>query len=193
MEEMEKDQVTENRGNYDGTEEEHIRRWCALPIPYPEPKVIGRNLYYAELLLEDYAGRVSEFTAINQYLYHYFVFDERYKELAELEECISIIEMFHMEMLAKTIILLGANPRYYSMIDNQRVYWNASFVYYGNAVCDRLAADIAAEEEAIINYRKHQQLIKDPYIVNMLERIIQDEQHHLSLFSQALKKYCPGY
>lgn len=173
--------------------DKHLNRWCALPIPYPEPKVLGRNLYYAELLFDDYAGRVSEFTAINQYLYHYFVFADKYKDLAELEECISIIEMYHLELLAKTIILLGANPRYYSLVDNQRVYWNASFVYYGNAVCDRLAADIAGEEQAIATYRKHQQLIKDPHIVNLLERIIQDEQHHLKLFTQAMHKYCPRY
>ncbi|MGE5529086.1 MAG: hypothetical protein ACM3X6_08085 [Patescibacteria group bacterium] len=47
----------------------HLKRWCALPEPYPEPMVLAPNQYYAMLLLEDYTGQVSEMTAINQYLY----------------------------------------------------------------------------------------------------------------------------
>ena len=34
-----------------------------LNIPYPEIKVEKENLYYAELLSQDYAGIVSEATA----------------------------------------------------------------------------------------------------------------------------------
>lgn len=48
------------------TTEEHVNRWCALPIPYPEPRVVRPNPYYAMLLLEDYAGAVSEMTAITK-------------------------------------------------------------------------------------------------------------------------------
>lgn len=170
--------------------DDHLKRWCALPEPYPEPAVAGPNQYYAGLLLEDYAGTVSEFTAINQYLFHHFVFYD-YEELAELEECIAIIEMYHMELLADTILLLGVDPQYRTLDIHSPAYWNASYVYYGTAVCDQLAADIVAEEKAIANYRQHQQLIADPCIQTLLERIILDEQYHLTLFSEAYKKYCP--
>ncbi len=168
----------------------HVSRWCALALPYPEIKVQRPNRYYAELLLEDYAGRVSEMTAINQYFYHHVIFEEKYEDLAKLEECIAIIEMWHLEMLGETIRLLGVDPRLRVLTRNRETYWCADYVYYGYAVCDRLAADIAAEESAIAQYRKHQQLIKDPYIDAILERIIRDEQHHLQLFSNAMQKYC---
>lgn len=49
----------------------HMLR-CAYPAPYPEVRVVAPNRQFAELLLEDYAGAISEFTAINQYLHHYF-------------------------------------------------------------------------------------------------------------------------
>lgn len=178
----------------DGFENEHINRWCALPVPYPEVRVQRPNRFYAELLLDDYAGQVSEMTAINQYFHHHIIFEERYPDLAELEECISIIEMWHLEMLGETIRLLGVDPQFRTLTNNRQVYWCADNVYYGNALCDRLAADVAAEKQAIAKYREHQRLIRDPHIVEMLERIIMDEEHHLKLFTEAMNKYCspPG-
>ena len=168
----------------------HLQQWCALPDPYPEPRVKGRNRYYASLLLEDYAGLVSETTAINQYFYHYLTFYQ-YPDLAELEECVAIIEMYHMELLGKTIRLLGVAPRLRTLTQKRPVYWDGSYVYYGRGICDRLAADIRAELGAIRQYKKHYQLIDDPYIRELLERIILDEQHHLKLFREAAAKYCP--
>ncbi|HEX2953233.1 MAG TPA: manganese catalase family protein [Bacillota bacterium] len=164
----------------------HLRKACSLPEPYPKPKVTGPNLFYANLLLEDYSGVVSEMTAINQYIYHHFTFHGPYENLAELEECISLIEMKHLELLAETILLLGVAPEFRTYTANYPVYWNASYVYYGVDVCDRLSADITAETQAIHNYCQHQQLIEDPHIKNLLERIIMDERHHLELFRTAM-------
>lgn len=180
------------KSNAMNTASEHTKRWCALPDPYPEIQVARPNFYFATLLLEDYAGAVSEMTAINQYFYHYLSMEEKYEDLAELEECISIIEMHHLELLGKTIRQLGVAPEYRTLTHNQPVYWNASYVYYGQHLCDQLAADIAAEKMAIQTYRQHQQLISDPSIQQLLERIIMDEQHHLQLFTSYAQKYCPG-
>lgn len=184
------DEITNKSPGNTGAE--HVNRWCALPVPYPEPRVVRPNQYYAMLLLEDYAGAVSELTAINQYFYHYLTFYEKYGDVAELEECVSIIEMLHLELLGKTIRLLGVEPEYRTLTNNRPVYWSASFVYYGQGICDRLAADIAAEKMAIRNYRLHQQMIDDPHVKELLERIIMDEQHHLQLFTGCMQKYCPG-
>ena len=169
----------------------HINRWCALPEPYPEPRVVRPNHFYAMLLLEDYVGNVSEMTAINQYFYHHLTF-KNYEDLAELEECIAIIEMHHLELLGETILLLGVAPEFRTTTNNHPAYWNASYVYYGNNLCDRLASDITAEKMAIQQYRQHQQLIDDPNIKELLERIIKDEEYHLRLFSEAAARYCPG-
>jgi len=163
---------------------------CAYPAPYPSVRVTAPNRQYAELLLEDYAGVVSEFTAINQYLHHYFTLAGINEEVAELEECISLVEMHHMELLAETIRLLGVDPRYRVIRNSQEIYWNATYVYYGFSVCDKLAADIASEWAAIAAYRDHQQRIGDPHIKELLERIIQDEYHHIRLFNEAMQKYC---
>lgn len=169
----------------------HLNRWCALPDPYPEPRVVRQNHYYAMLLLEDYVGAVSEMSAINQYFYHHITFGS-YPDLARLEECISIIEMHHLALLGDTILLLGVAPQYRTLTNNRTQYWDASYVYYGSNICDRLASDIAAEKAAIQQYRYHQYLIDDPNIKELLERIIKDEEYHLKLFNEAAAKYCPG-
>lgn len=166
------------------------RRKYTLPVPYPEPRVVAPNAFYAQLLLEDYAGMASEQTAIHQYLYHHYYFDD---ELREMVECIAIVEMKHMELLAETILLLGEAPEYRTLSNNYPSYWNASYVYYGTEVCDRLAADIALKQEAICIYRQHQGIISDPHIKEVLERIIMDEEHHLKLFKQAISRHCPGW
>lgn len=161
-------------------------RSCGLPQPYPEPKVVEPNPYYASLLLEDYTGMVSEMTAINQYLFHHFTIPQ--PKISEMMECVAINEMKHFELLAETITLLNVSPEFRTLSTNIPTYWSAGFVYYGIDVRDKLPADVAAEQQAIHHYRYHQQLITDPYIQELLERIIKDEEYHLQLFENAMKQ-----
>ena len=172
--------------------ESHKREKYADPSPYPEVRVARPNPCYACLLMDDYAGVVSEFTAIGQYLYHHFFFKGIDKDLGELMENVSITEMLHMEMLADTIKELGGNPKIRGSFSTYNNYWNGSFIYYGSELCNQLKADIDAEYEAISEYRKHIRLIKDPYIQAILQRIILDEKVHIRLFNEALYKFC-GY
>ncbi|MDA8234386.1 MAG: manganese catalase family protein [Clostridia bacterium] len=160
---------------------------CAAPGPYPLVKVLAENPFYANLLLEDYGGLVSEFTAIAQYSYNHFVTDE--EEVGELMECVSITEMHHLELLGETIKMLGGDPKY---VNSRGKFWNADYVYYGKGAYEILTSAIASEKEAIEQYRRHQQVIVDPHIVNLLERIIKDEIRHIELFIAALRKLRNG-
>lgn len=168
----------------------HKRNGYSSDEPYPEIKVLGPNKYYAELLMDDYAGVSSEFTSVNQYLYHNFDLDETHGELSEMWINISITEMLHMEILAKTIRLLGGNPVYRGSTSSCGAYWNGGFVCYGNSICNRLKLDLHLEHVAINNYYKDISLIEDPYIKAILNRIILDEKLHVSLFEKAIEKYC---
>lgn len=171
----------------------HNKHNCSAPSPYPEIKVTCPNLFYAQLLLEDYAGVVSEMTAITQYLHHHVTLERVNEEVSELEECISMVEMHHLEMLAETISMLGGNPQYKMVKDNQDIYWNGSYVYYGQDICDRLSADIEGEKAAIEQYKRHYEQIADPCIRNLIKRIIEDEEYHIRLLSQVLQKHCHHY
>ncbi len=170
--------------------EMHKREQYADPSPYPEIKVLSPNLSYAELLMDDYAGVTSEFTAINQYLYHYFFLKDIDKELGELLENVAINEMLHMEILADTIKLLGGNPVIRGSYSTGGNFWNGSFIFYGTQLCERLKADIEAEYKAIEGYKNHIQLINDPFVQAILQRLILDEKVHIKLFNQFLRKFC---
>ncbi|MCT8978020.1 manganese catalase family protein [Clostridium sp. CX1] len=156
---------------------------------YPEPKVEGKNIYYANLLLQDYAGAVSEFTAVSLYSYQHFVSDDRYKEFAEIIGQISITEMKHLELLGETIKLLGVKPAFVSSVCPCGKVWNAGYVNFADKIKAMLIEDIKAETEAIRNYRYHMSVIKDKYIRKLLARIIADEEVHLRIFKKLYDKF----
>lgn len=161
-----------------------------LPDPYPEIRVVGKNPFYAQLLLDDYAGKVSETTAIMQYVHHHMEMEATpgWQEMADLLEGVSIVEMEHMEMLGETIILLGECPRY---CDSQQQPWTPLYVEYCDFdPCSQLRADIKGEQDAIHQYRAHIQMIQDPNIQALITRIIKDEEHHIQLFTEQLSRLC---
>lgn len=156
--------------------------------PYPEAKVERKNVEHANLLLGDYAGQVSEFTAISLYSFQHFVSDEVYKDYAEVIEGIAVVEMKHLELVGETIKLLGVKPAFTGSFYNGTP-WNGCFVNYTTNILDMLMEDIRSEEQAIRTYEKHICLINDNCIKKLLERIILDERLHLKLFNELLHKY----
>ncbi|HIU40225.1 MAG TPA: manganese catalase family protein [Candidatus Aphodocola excrementigallinarum] len=156
-----------------------------IDLPYPEVKVEEKNTYYADLLSQDYAGVVSESTAVMQYSYQHFDKSKENKEFAEIIAEIAEVEMKHLELLGETIKLLGKEP-VYKTCESERgdcVFWSAKNVNYKTDLKDMLKSDINSEKGAIKNYENHKRLIKDKYIKNMLDRIILDEKRHLEIFN----------
>lgn len=157
--------------------------------PYPEVKVERPNTHYAKILLQDYAGTVSEQTAINLYMYQHFLQADKWKKFADLIEEIAIVEMHHLELLGETILKLGLNPVYAtfdSKTDN-KIYWSSKNVNYTDKIKEMLEEDIKAETLAINQYHLHMKMIDDKYIKALLLRIIEDEVEHLEIFKELYK------
>ena len=163
-----------------------------LNLPYPEIKVEKENLYYAELLSQDYAGMVSETSASLLYSYQHFNTFDSNEEFTKIIEEVSIVEMMHLEMLGKTIKLLGKPPIYKTCEASRGdcVFWNASDINYDVDIREMLKTDIRGEMAAIKNYEHHKNIIEDKYIKELLDRIILDEKHHIEIFETLLNKYC---
>lgn len=163
-----------------------------LDIPYPEIRVEEKNPYYADLLSQDYAGKISETTASLLYSYQHFIkFDEN-KEFSDIIEQISIVEMIHMEILGKLIKLLGKDPIYKTCeaMRGDCVMWDAKNINYDTDLKEMLRIDIASENAAIKNYEQHKKLIEDKYIKDILTRIILDEKRHLEIFQKLYEELC---
>lgn len=163
-----------------------------LDIPYPKVRVEEKNPYYADLLSEDYAGIKGELTAITQYSYQHMEKFSSNIEFSKIMEEIAKAEMIHLELLGKTIKLLGKNP-IYSTCESSRgdcIMWNSNFVNYSTDLKDMLKIDISSEEAAIKTYTLHKKLIDDKYIKEMLDRIIMDEKRHLEIFNYLYDGLC---
>ena len=160
-----------------------------VELPYPEVRVEEKNPYYADLLSQDYAGGISETTAVMQYSYQHFDKFKENKEFAEIIAEIAEVEMKHLELLGETIKLLGKEP-VYKTCESERgdcVFWTGDNVFYKTDLKDMLNADINSEKNAIKNYEHHKMLINDKYIKEMLSRIILDEKRHVQIFEMLLK------
>ena len=154
--------------------------------PYPKPQVEKKNLKYADILSFSYAGAISEQTAIHQYLYQSFCFND---EFSEILEKISIVEMHHFKLLAQTIHLLGLEPNYQSATTDYRfIPWTSENVPYPPDKKEMLKIDIHSETLAIQTYQAAISQIDDPYIQQLLKRIIEDEELHIQIFQTLLDK-----
>ena len=159
---------------------------CNSSLKYPEIKIENKNKEYAYLLLEDYAGKTSELTAITLYVYQHIINEDINKLLAKTLKGIFIAEMHHLEILGNLIRLLGVKPVYKTLDENIITPWNSNYVNYETNVTKILLLNIENEEAAIKQYKMHIQLINDKYIKEILERIILDELEHIKCFNNLL-------
>lgn len=160
---------------------------CNVDIPYPKIRVQKKDVHIAKLLMHSYAGEISEETAIHQYLYQSFLLQDQKEEIAHILEEISKTEMYHLKILGLLIKKLGVYPVFLDPIVGHYEFWNSENVVYENSLSSMLQANIEAETHAIQTYRELIYVIDDPYIKEILKRIILDERLHLEIFETLLK------
>jgi bacterioferritin len=151
---------------------------------YPEVKIEKKNKKYAELILDDYASRGSEFTAVTDYIYAHALTEN--DEIAEIFLGIAIVEMNHLDMLADVIIGFGGNPKFYN---GDKDFWKGQYTHYENSTKERIERAIESEKGAIKQYEDHIREIRQNDVKRLLERIIQDEKLHIKIFNHLLDKY----
>lgn len=168
---------------------------CHAKGPYPDINQISPNKQIAKLVLDAFSnGNNAEFTAIAQYMHHSLTISNEY--VKELELCIALVEMYHLQLLGRLIDQLGGDPRY---IASNQHYWSGGNVSYGNSLCEKLSIDIASEQYAIFGYEaliRNIEKIEDPsnkLICELIRRIIADEKVHLQLFKNAYRIYCKDF
>lgn len=151
--------------------------------PYPLPEKLPRNIRWARMLLCSYSGRESEMTAVNQYVYHHVMAEGDLPDISESLRHIAIVEMHHLELLAKAISLLGLRPSYAYYQGTRKVRWNAGFVQYGRNLREMLELDIAAEYRAIECYEQAIRCIPEEQLQALLRRIVEDERLHIQVLT----------
>ena len=91
--------------------------------------------------------------------------------------------MKHLNILGQTIKLLGLDPMYIypNNIDNGFKYWNSSYVDYNNNLIHIISSNINDEKMAINNYNEIINKIDDKYVIEILKRLVLDEEIHLKI------------
>ena len=157
-----------------------------MDLPYPQLQVREKNRTYANLLSNDYAGAVSEMTAITQYISDESRLFCEDCMLAKTILGIAMAEMIHLQKLGEMIFLLGGNIDFSArQRDGRSRMWTPQYLAVPQNAREMLFADIEAERAAINQYQAHMRMIEDNYINATLARIIQDEEYHI-LMLQAM-------
>ncbi len=154
---------------------------------YPKLQVVSKNEYYAEILREDYAGKASELTSVNQYEYHYIANRRDDSALAKHLGNIQEVERRHLEILGELIRLLGGKPIFRSGYQTDKTDWSCKKIEYGESQKEQLKNDLELEYRSISNYNMHSKLISDPYIKAVLARIIKDEYVHVHVLEALIR------
>jgi bacterioferritin len=150
----------------------------------PYPHITGGNdPDTVALLKENYAGIVSELTAITQYVYQNIVTADD-KAFSSAIQKIAVVEMSHLNMIGNAIQLLGGVPTF----GDGRHFWQAGNVNYATNLAEMLRADIDAENKAIASYERHASQTGNSSVRCLLLRIIQDEKLHLRFFTEMLAR-----
>jgi len=165
---------------------------CRANGSYPTTDTGCCDLCYAKLLSKDYCGPDSELTAITQYLYQHFILKNCFPDTADLLECIAKAEMTHFELLGELIVNFGGDPIIGASQGPLFSYWTGKNVSNEKCVEKILCEDIRSEKVAIQTYRERKCQICNRNAQAVLDRIILDEQCHLELLENELRKYCCG-
>lgn len=147
---------------------------------YPEIIDAVNNPRTVSILKNLMSGNDSELTAVLQYFYQSSISKEIEKEISDILEEISIVEMMHLEILSHAIVDFGGEPRYENGMGQS---FNANAVNYTNSLRKMLDANIIGEQKAIENYKKAISLVDNKSLKNLFLRIIEDEELHIKIFN----------
>lgn len=161
---------------------------CKADLPYPKIDIKVKNRNEVNLLMPVYGGRESETTAIFSYIYGHYVTGDIEGDLSDCLLNIAITEMHHHDLLGEAIFDLGGTP----YIGGNYNYWQGGYVNYEKDPIRIIKNAIAAEKQAIHDYRIVISRTSMPEIKLLIERIILDEQIHIETLNRLLEIYSSG-
>lgn len=154
------------------------------PSPYPPIRVWGPDSRYAKAMLSNIGSSNSETSAVSLYFYNSVIARGSFDHAAHCFQQIALVEIRHLDAFAQLAFQLGADPRLWSYSRKNMSYWSPGCIQYPGQIIRLLDYAIRGENEAIAKYRQQAAWIKDPNVVDVINRIVLDEEHHLRILHQ---------
>ncbi len=151
---------------------------------YPEITDAEPSLFEVRQLKRLASSRKSEFSAVNTYLYQYFILRKTFPQVADALLNISIVEMEHFQRLSNAIVDFGGNP---NLTDGRGNVWTGRNISQVKNVREILNFDIKAEREAIDAYEEAAIRTRNDSLRELYRRIIADEKLHIVVLEELLK------
>jgi len=152
-------------------------------LEYPEITNATNDIRTVKIILNLYASKASELTAILQYSYQAFVLMNNLPDVAKILEQISITEMHHLELLGEAIIAFGGKPLF---INAQGDSYNADAVFYCTNPVHMIKRDIQDEQDAINDYTKSANEVSNESLKELFLTIAEDEKVHKKILMEVL-------
>ncbi len=159
----------------------------AVSAPYPPVQIAAPNRIYARAMLSNVGSCNSEMSAVSLYFYNSLIMRKDFADFSKMFQGIGIVEMHHLDIFGQLAFMLGEDPRLQCVSNHRHLYWSPGCNRYPREITALFHNAILGEQKAIETYRQQAGWIKDPNIVELLNRIILDEEHHIALFQQALE------
>ncbi|MBQ3049489.1 MAG: manganese catalase family protein [Oscillospiraceae bacterium] len=156
--------------------------------PAPSTETFERNPAYAAVLYNDFAGSLSEFSAVAKYFYQHLILQKTHPELASDLMAVSVKEMQHLKLLGELIVNLGGDPKFRNLEHSRESYWCGNRVNYSRNLQYLLMENIKDEQKSVAAYRLHICQIKNTSAQAVLEYIISDELEHIKIFESWLER-----
>lgn len=160
------------------------------PAPYPPVQVCGVNQSYARAMLANIGSGNSEMSSLSLYFYNSIITRQIQEEVSECFHKISIVEMRHLDIFGELARLLGADPRLWYNTGRRAVYWSPCHNKYPKELPFLLKNSIHGEMQAIEQYRRQANWIEDENITAIINRIILDEEHHVTVLRTLYQEQC---
>ena len=161
---------------------------CRDESPYPLTGATHPTRAHAKLLSELLFGAHGEFTMINEFLYSELILSKEKAALADLFDCIALVDLRHFQMLSTILKQCGADPKYRTVRGTHTDWWSGRSLSYPTTPANSLDLLCQYKRATIADYTNAIQHCNDDGIARLLLRIRADELCHLDLLSSVTEE-----
>lgn len=156
-------------------------------VPYPSQETVKPNAHDLNMIYKNYAGIISELTAVTQYFYnHLYANSSENEEIGKILLDIAIAEMTHLNIFGQLVINLGGDAKMMYPRNCNLVWWNGNIINYQQEIKKILKSAIELERKTIDCYLYQAKIAKQEIVSEILLRVVLDERLHLEVFENLL-------
>lgn len=158
-----------------------------LDLPYPPVQPETHRKEYAYAMLSNVGSDNSEMSAVSLYFYNSILLSPQHAAFARCFHQISIVEMHHLDIFASFAHQMGLDPRLWSVPGGPVPLLDPPPTIAIPSSCRPFfKTPSRASWRPLENTAGRRKPSRTPNIVANLQRIIQDEEHHVRLFRSML-------